>query len=285
MVKKSSFLERLFGGRKDAPERPGQRPRAKVERDRLDEAAGVRPAAPKRVDPQPQAPIEVEPLAGLEDRGNGDGNMLKPRTGKREEAVSALTDGFRDLSSLLHGVQDRMDEQSRRTGELNEKFVDLPVMAKAQVDFLSRISEQMLKNQERTAELVTRLSGLPELLDGIHRTLEKQVASEERTEKTLGDFRTTMDRIHTSIGTLTRESTAAMNTAVESFERNHDRSTQAFAEVQKRAHDSFEKSQEAYLAQIRDFVDRGNKVNRNMVWLMVMVLGALVVLFVAVLNA
>jgi len=311
MVKKSSFLDKLFGGRKATPTKPDSRktpstrertpvetgrsvPDPSLRREkapelsRVDAASGLgsrpkveaaKPEAPSRIangsSTPVTRPVEVEPIV----------EVARSRGGKKEDAAVALVDGFKDLSGLLHGIQDRMDEQTRRSGELNTKFHDLPEVARAQIDFMGKISEQVISQEERTKLLVERLSGLPELLDGLHSTLEKQLEREERTERTLTDFRGTMDRIHESIGTLSRENQVAMSTAVESFERSQDKATTAFSDSQRMTHETFSTSQSVHLKQINELVDRTNRANKNMVWLMIMVLGALVVLFIAVLNS
>jgi hypothetical protein len=204
--------------------------------------------------------------------------------GRREEAAQALVDGFKDLGCLLQGIHERLDAQGRRSGELNEKFADLPVIAKAQIDFMSRVSQQLVEQREKTGELLAKLSGLPGLLDGIHKTLERQAAVEERTEKNLRDFRTTMDRIHSSIGQLTQESHKAVREATESFERSHSRTTRVFEETQRQAYETFEKTQSAQVDQLAKIMERSSRMSRSIVVLLVLVFASLVALFAIVLG-
>ncbi|GEM_PF-3183682 len=204
--------------------------------------------------------------------------------GKKEEAMQALTDGFQNLSRLLEGIQGNLDSQGKRADHLNEKVSDLPVLAKAQVDFLTKVSGQLETQTARTGELLSKLSGLPDLLDGIHKTLEKQVAAEERSEKTLQDFRKTMNNIHDSIGDLTRENSKALKASTESLERTHKRTTQAFEKTQNQAYASFEKAQKANLHQLSAIMERSTKMNRTMIVLLAVLFAGLAVLFVLVLN-
>ena len=316
MVKKSSFLDKLFGGHKTAPTKADSRktPSARerkpapsgrkvadpgLRRDKTPAVARADSATDRAADLRPDRGtsrlegLATEPRSRAENGSSTKANkpvevapiVEAPRVRKKEDAATALVDGFKDLSGLLHGIQDRMDEQTRRTGDLNSKFHDLPEVARAQIEFMGKISEQVVSQEERTRVLAERLSGLPELLDGLHKTLEKQLEREERTEHTLTEFRGTMDRIHQSIGKLSHENQVAMSTAVESFERSQETATSAFSEAQKMAHETISQNQDVHLKQINDLVDRTTRANKNMVWLMVMVLGALIVLFIAVLNS
>ncbi len=204
--------------------------------------------------------------------------------GRREEAAQALTDGFRDLSGLLKNIDKHMDEQGRRSTRFSENFTDLPEMAKAQVDFMAKISQQLIDQKDKTSELLGKLGGLPQLLDGIQQALERQVVVEERTEKNLEDFRSAMDRIHDSIGTLAKESQAAVKESQESFERSHGRATRVFEETQKQAYATFERTQSAQLEQLSRLVDRTGKMNRGMVIMVALVFASVIALFAVVLG-
>ncbi|MFQ5507295.1 MAG: hypothetical protein ACE5F1_21215, partial [Planctomycetota bacterium] len=199
--------------------------------------------------------------------------------GRRKEAAAlALTEGFHDLSSLLKGIQERMDGQDQRSAGLNEKFSELPAMAKAQVEFMGSISQQMLVQKEKTTELLTKLGGLPELLEGIHTALQKQAANEERTEKTLSEFRQTMNRMHDSMTTLTRENQDAVKESTQSLERVHTRTTRVFEDSQRQALDRFEKVQSTQLEQITKLMDRARNTNRGIGLMLFLMLGAIVAL-------
>ena len=198
----------------------------------------------------------------------------------REEAAAALNDGFRELGTLLQGIGSRMDEQGKQSASLNEKFTDLPAMAQAQVQFMTTISQHLTEQKAKTGELLDKLGGLPGLLDGIHKTLERQAAVEERTEKNLKDFRATMDKIHDSIGVLTTES----KKATESFERANSRQTRVFEETQKSAFTTFEKTQSAQLTELSNAMNKAAQMNRGMIIMLTLVFAAMVALFAIVLG-
>lgn len=202
----------------------------------------------------------------------------------REDAAQALTEGFRELGSLLHGIHERMDSQGQQSSKLNENFAGLPDMAKAQVDFMATVSQQLVEQREKTGELLEKLGGLPDLLDGIHKTLERTAAVEERTEKNLRDFRTTMDRIHTSIGELSTQNTAAMSKATESLERTNTRTTKVFEDSQRKAYETFQKSQEQGIAELSKVVERTSRSSRSITFMLALLCIAVVVLTVVLLQ-
>ena len=303
MVKKTSFFERLFRGRRGSSSAsPGN----------VGSQLSDKKGAGKKGDRIPLADQAGRVLAAREGKSGSPGQDAKPRTngsnkkpgaeavsrvenkdgaesqgkvlsrmfggGRREEAVVALTDGFKDLSTLLSGIKDRMDQQSKTTVDLNEKFVDLPGMAKAQVQFMTKISEQISVQKEKTGELLDKLAGLPDLLKGIHNTLEKQAKAEERSEKTLADFRGTMKQIHQSIGTLSAENKASMKQTTESFERTNSRTSRVFEESQKQAYKAFETTQAAQIEQIGKLVQRSGKMNGMLVFLLIALVVSMVVM-------
>ncbi len=247
------------------------------------EPAVLPPASAKSAAPAAKPRVEPKPLVIDAPRSTASGISRVLGTKSREDAAMALTDGFRELGSLLQGIHRRMDDQSRQATSLNDKFVGLPDMAKAQVDFMAKVSQQLVDQREKTGELLDKLSGLPALLDGIHKTLERQAAVEERTEKNLRDFRSTMDRIHNSIGELQSQSQAAMTKATETFERTNGRTTRVFEETQKQAYETFQKSQEQGLAQLAKIVEKSGKASRGVTIMMVLLLLSVAALTIVVL--
>lgn len=359
MVKKSSFLEKLFARKKGAQQKPSVAERGRVTpaatRARVSPASGAdrgatqsRVSKPRVVEPQkaspssarvdasaksnkpapqdpgragakpsPQsgsvkpaaskpatmAPVERAAQTGVRVDGKiGDAHdkvqasnrapAPAPSSGvsrilggkSREDAAHALADGFRELGSLLHGIHERMDAQGQQSTELNKNFVGLPDMAQAQVTFMAKVSEQLVEQREKTGELLDKLSGLPDLLEGIHKTLERTAAVEERTEKNLRDFRTTMDRIHTSIGELSSQNTAAMAKATESLERTNTRTTQAFEESQQKAYTTFKQAQEQGLTELGKVVERTSRSNRRVTLMLAALCTAVVVMTIVILQ-
>lgn len=279
-------------------EKPASGASAEAKVDAKPEVAAPKPVAPAapRVTPEaqtPPPPARPEPSVKRNEKplvidggrgSSGSGISRVLGTKSREEAAQALTDGFRELGNLLQGIHRRMDDQSRQATGLNDKFVGLPDMAKAQVDFMAKVSQQLVEQKEKTGELLDKLSGLPALLEGIHKTLERQAAVEERTEKNLRDFRSTMDRIHNSIGELQSQSQSAMTKATETFERTNGRTTRVFEETQKQAYETFQKTQEQSLAQLAKIVEKSGKANRGVTIVLSLLLVAFVGLAIFVIT-
>ncbi|HHI78682.1 MAG TPA: hypothetical protein ENK02_01740 [Planctomycetes bacterium] len=313
MVKKTGLFERLFGHKKEDSPRQGAKGAGRTagpssttggaarpaNKGVAGERVGAKPAVPpkpasdrmvpKTPPPSPKPEAKKPAVEGAEPKAEKKSEVemtpvRKVLGGKKEEALQALTDGFQNLSQLLEGIQGNLASQGKRADDLNEKVADLPVLAKAQVDFLTKVSGQLETQTARTGELLSKLSGLPELLDGIHKTLEKQVAAEERSEKTLQDFRKTMNNIHDSIGELTRENSKALKASTESLERTNKKTTQTFERAQSQAYASFERAQKANLTQLSAMMERSTKMNRTMIVLLAVLFAGLAVLFVLVLN-
>lgn len=290
MVRKSSFLDKLFGKRKDVSQLEESKADVGV---LLDKHGRPTHKHGRNVDVGPVANPPTAAAPGVDrtkPANGGSGGGVPPEVqpvtmhlGKRE-ATNALVDGFQDLSALLRGLDRRMEQQGQRTGDLNEKFTELPAMARAQVDFMSQVSRQLSDQKQRTGELLSKLTGLPALFEGIHKTLERQAATEERTEKNLTDFRQTMDRIHESIGTLAKGNQKAIKDTTESFERSSTRTTRAFEETQKQAYTSFEKTQSAQLGQLGQMIESSTRVNRWMIVTMVIVAFTLVALLATLVS-
>lgn len=154
-----------------------------------------------------------------------------------------MVDGIKDLSGLLRGIRTGMDNQGERTEKLIKNFQDLPEAAKAQIQFLERISAQMESQHSHTSELLERFSQIPELLAGVQKILESQQAAEERRDQTLGRFRDTMERINTSIAVLNKDTKEAINTNARSFERGHAESVRTFEKKHSESVQAFELSQ------------------------------------------
>ena len=117
---KESVVSRLFGfGRKPEPQ-----PQSDSE---LEPGAESGPPAPAQ---------RGEPTAeGGFARADQDGDsvtipeqVIRVRTGRRtkDDAISAISDSFRELTGLLGSVSDRLDRQDTRTGDLADQLRELP---------------------------------------------------------------------------------------------------------------------------------------------------------------
>ncbi|PIE23313.1 MAG: hypothetical protein CSA62_07910 [Planctomycetota bacterium] len=257
-----------------------------------------KPSAPKAAQPSPspEAPQKETPKMDLPPQPPTPAIQVQSQespsvmsrvlgTSKREEAAQALTDGFQDLSKLLKTIDERMVDQGAQAREMSSKFDDMPAMARAQIDFMAKVAMQMTEQKEQTGKLLDRLGGLPQLLDGIHQALESNALAERRTERTLDDFRDTMNRIHDSIGTLTTESQKAVRETAASFERSHARASETFRKTQEETHDSFQRSQDAHLRKLEQMMESNQKSTRAITTMLVVVAAAVViVLFTLVLG-
>ncbi len=185
MVKKSSIFEKLKHrwkanagvavGRADG----GDRVAGEVPASRLGEVGGGMSAS---------APAERVP-----------GRKLSAK----EEAVMAMGEGFRELSSLVRGVQTRMEDQGQRASRMAEEIASLPALGRSQLDLLKRMAEHLEKQNKVGDQLLGTMKGVPQALQGIEKALKDAAATEQRTAQTLGDFRSTMDRIQGSMSQMT----------------------------------------------------------------------------------
>lgn len=203
---------------------------------------------------------------------------------KKQHAINAVTNGLSDLGSLLRGIQGRMESQNERTGELVQKFDGLPAAVRAQIEFLGTISRQLEESRQSSALLVEKFGEMPDLLRGIHAVLEKQAATEARTEGTLVEFRQTMDRIHGAIATLSTEHANQIKDTWSSFERTQVQSVRVFEQTQKDAVQVFKQAQERQNQQLTHVIDHTFKMNRGILLFMVLMFAAVVALFVMLLN-
>jgi hypothetical protein len=203
---------------------------------------------------------------------------------KKQHAINAVTNGLNDLGSLLRGIQGRMENQIERTGELVQRFEGLPAAVRAQIEFLGTISRQLEESRQNSATLVEKFGEMPDLLRGIHAVLEKQAATEARTEGTLVEFRQTMDRIHGAIATLSTEHANQIKDTWSSFERTQVQSVRVFEQTQKDAVQVFKQAQERQNQQLTHVIDHTFKMNRGILLFMVLMFAAVVALFVMLLN-
>lgn len=100
---KESIVSRLFGfGKKNDPEPEGAAP---------EETGFARTeTAPEPEDARVTIPEQV----------------IRVRGGKKDEAVGAIADSFRELTKLLGSVGDRLDRQDSRTADLSDQLRELP---------------------------------------------------------------------------------------------------------------------------------------------------------------
>jgi len=195
----------------------------------------------------------------------------------REEAVVAMGEGFQELSNLVRGVQARVEDHGGRTSQLAEEISALPVLGRAQLDALKRIANHMDRQNVVGEKLLQTLGGVQD-------ALIRASATDERTAKTLEDFRGTMDRIEGSMGkmvdsaesqaqsaaALANDRTADQTRMVEAIREGRREDVQTLVETQREGADrlqaatsqrlsSMQKMQEQHAADLTKLVTVNGK--------------------------
>lgn len=219
MVKKSLFA-RLFG-RSDAnggsasrrstavAEKPPKRSVGK----QLEERGAVKPEnlRPNRMkaDAAPSArPVEVVKPDGKKPEAKPESvtrtetaapqpEQPKPANGPpirasqmpRDEEISLkLKEGFQGISSVLSGIDRKMDRQQQTSSELMvtvrkipEMMKDVPDASKAGLELLATISTILEGQGQATNELLTRMADLPQSVEALEERLQAQVETMSQT--------------------------------------------------------------------------------------------------------
>ena len=106
----------------------------------------------------------------------------------KQEAVVALDEGFKELSSLMRGMQSRMDGHA-------ESLAQLPALNQTQIDLMRSMVERLDQQSTATEVLGERLGDMPKMFEKLNSSLEKVAATDQRTASTLGEFKDNMTRI------------------------------------------------------------------------------------------
>lgn len=180
MVKKSSFLEKIRSRLRSSDVR------VEHPADFTDSArrSGAETAVP-RADAVP-AIQQPEALSGR-------------KLSSKEEAALAVQDGFRELTSLLRGMQSRVEDQGERFVRATDSLQRMPELQEHQLDALRRIAEHMETQGRSQAVVAQSLGELPGLLGTVREALDRAAATDERTAGTLDEFRSNMARIQGSM--------------------------------------------------------------------------------------
>lgn len=193
MVKNSSFLERL-------------KSRFRTSQVRVDAPAGRGAAAEagKRLDAV-ATPHEASAVSGR-------------KVSAKEEAVLAIHEGFAELANLLRGMQGRVEDHGERIAGAIDR---LPGLGQAQVDLLHGIVAQLERQNTSTQLVVQGLGDLPEVLRGVREALDRAAATDERTARTLGEFRDNMDRIQAGMAQMVEHSRRQADAARDAADGRH----------------------------------------------------------------
>jgi methyl-accepting chemotaxis protein len=280
VVKKSSFLDKLKSRLRHSdvqlePAEPAERRGA---------AAPERGAS--RVDPVPVArPVDVEAVPSR-------------KMSQREEATVAIQDGFRELTSLLRGMQNRVEDQGERFTRAADGIAQLPALQEAQLEMLRRIADRMQAQDQSHALMAQSLGGLPELMGQVREALDRAAATDDRTANTLGEFRSNMDRIQSSMAEMVDHSRRHATASEELVQGRGDEVrelTDSLSEVQREAVDRLESTQRDGVRALRDahadqakrlgrMVEEGQKTNRAVLILLGLTFLALMTIAIALLQ-
>lgn len=216
MVKKTSLLDKLVGRFRtsgveihevDQPSAPAN--------DRL----GARRV--ELPDPEPVAEVVAKPMA-------------EPTTSRKlsvkEEALVTMEGGLKELANLMRGVQVRMDAEGAQMSDLANEMRRLPALGQAQLEVLRALAQQIERQNQSGERLAASVAGLPEAMAGLRDTLDKVVATDERTAHTLAEFRTTMNTIQGSMREMVDHSKANVD-HTERLVRGQDGRAERMAET------------------------------------------------------
>lgn len=191
MVKKTSLFQRLKGRFTTGNVRV-EEARTVVRGSRVNPSP--RPASRVTVpdpipEPAPEKPSRIEPLAVGEPLADARSSR---KLSSREEAALTLGEGFKELCSLMRGVQVRIDAQGNKSG--------------AQIDVLQKLAAVLEKQGQNHELMVRSLNTLPEMMNQVKTALERTAQTDERTANTLGEFRSTMERVQGSMTQMVEQS-------------------------------------------------------------------------------
>lgn len=271
MVKKSKFLDRIvnrFRGGAVKVDSNANRPKTKTRRNgesnRVAEEFGADAAVVRHV------PEEIIPRS-------------KRKMSESEDAAIKMTNSFQELSSLLRGVQVRMEDQGGRLDSMDKNLGMLPATAEAQLDVLKSLVGQLEKQNTMNATMVETFAGLPEVMKGVQESLEKTAHTDERTAQTLDEFKSTMDRIHDSMGSMV-DSSQIQAEAATTLAGNHQETVRNLQESTKKGLETLRFAQEDQTNRMTRLVGENSKWNRAIVILLILSFAALVSIFAAVMS-
>ncbi|MCA8956562.1 MAG: hypothetical protein KDC87_10845 [Planctomycetes bacterium] len=264
MVKKSTILEKFVGRFRSGPVRVASDRTETVEPVEADE-----PVAESRL-PVQHIPEEINPRS-------------RRRLSPAEDLSMAINESFTELSSLMRGVQVRMEDQGTRLSKMGEDMHKLPVVAEAQLVVLRRLADQLDKQQEMQGTMVRAFGDLPEVMKGVQRSLERSAATDDRTASTLSEFKQTMARIQGTMGEMVdaakqqAQAAGSLANGQAATVKQLETSTQGGLEALRWA-------QEDQANRLAKMVGEGSRWNRAVLVMLVLSFAALVAIFGAVIS-
>jgi len=249
VVKKSNLLEKLKSRLRTTDVRV-ERPNPE---DRVNATTATRPDAPRATVDAVPARVAPEQVAGR-------------KISQKEEAQLAISDGFKELTSLLRGMQHRVEDQGERFAQAADGIARLPALQASQLELLRGIADRLDRQNAQNDVVVRSLGDLPELLGGVRAALERAAATDERTAATLDDFRTNMARIQDSMERMvdhSRQHAESARKLAGDQDQRTDELRSVLADGQERAAQQLERTQREGVAALRDAsADQANRLGR-----------------------
>jgi len=167
----------------------------------------------------------------------------------KEEAVVVMGEGLRELSSLVRGVQSRVEDQGERHAGVADQVEALPELSRSQLEVLHKMVMHFERQNAVSERLLKRLEVLPELLSGVQEAIAVATATDQKTSRALGEFRVTMDRIEGSMEKMV-ESSNAQTEAAASLVRDRSAADERIVTELQHNRESLEQEQREGIAKI-----------------------------------
>lgn len=203
---------------------------------------------------------------------------------REEDAALAMSKSFGELTSLLRGVQVRMEDQGGRVDEIGQNLEKLPETATAQLDVLKTLVTQLERQNDMNGKMVKTFAELPDVMKGVRTSLERSAATDERTAQTLDSFKSTMDRIHHSMGDMV-DSSKVQADAATSLADDHKETVRRLDESTKEGLKALRWAQEDQANRMVKLVSETGRWSRAIVVLMIMSVAALVSILAVSMNS
>ena len=197
----------------------------------------------------------------------------------KQEALMALGEGFKELSNMMRGVQLRLEDQDGRMAEVTDN-------TRGQLEVLKSLSGN--------------LEQMPEAMRELRKVLDRSVATDERTSRTLKDFQRNMERIQSSMDKMVehsgnqaratrsltdrreeqeRQQTDAIRGLVRDLGSTQTKAVERLEDTTSKNLQSLRHAQQDQFARLLKLMAASGKWNRAMLVVMILALGGMAALF------
>jgi hypothetical protein len=179
------------------------------------------------------------PLALPAARGgsNGNGHEIAVKAtpmAPQEELALKVSDGLKNLTTLLSSIDEKMVAQHRATELVAERLQALPRVLeglveaeKQNIDTLRDLRSSMEKQGEASLAATEKLGALPTLVDGIGSRIEKQTEAS-------ASVKTSVEAVGQSVRGLVDGAQRTQNSLITEFRRGQDEQRQRLEELVER---------------------------------------------------